>query len=60
MKIIKRGKKPTNIKRFECNNCGTVLEAGPQEYETLHDYREQTLIYSIKCPICDNYITIHE
>lgn len=60
MKIIKKGKKPNNVKNFKCNNCGTVLQAEPQEYEIIHDYREQTLIYSIKCPICDNYIMINE
>lgn len=44
MKIIKTGSRPTEIKEFKCEVCGTIFEADNTEYKN----------DECKCPICFN------
>ena len=55
IKIIKLGKKPDTIERFECSRCGCVFMADRDDcevaYSLLNGY-----YFKIDCPCCGNFI----
>lgn len=60
MKIIKKGKTPTNTKKFKCRQCGTKFEAESGEYRTDFDPREHENLYTCNCPVCNWLCAITE
>ncbi|MGN0598910.1 MAG: hypothetical protein ACI4JK_03350 [Oscillospiraceae bacterium] len=55
MRIIKKGVKPEQVARFECDVCGTIFEENTDQcgYAVRGIYNELKL-YKCRCPICDN------
>ena len=55
MKIIKRGKIPSNTKKFTCGNCGTIFEANYGEWHSCGQIAQMHdgLLYECKCPVCE-------
>lgn len=53
MKIIKRAIK--DVYRFECPNCGSVLEADLDEIKPIYGC---DLTVEFHCPVCDSVRTI--
>nr|DAF94510.1 MAG TPA: Transcription initiation factor IIE, alpha FINGER, Transcription [Siphoviridae sp. ctTDf8] len=50
IKIIKPGKKPDTMRRFECTNCGCVFTADEADYAVFDNYT--TTDYKATCPTC--------
>lgn len=55
MRIIKKGVKPEQVARFNCEVCGTIFEENTDQcgYAVRGLYNELKL-YKCRCPICDN------
>ena len=53
VKIIKPGdlSRLETVRRFECDLCGCVWEAGPAEYSTCFERNE--IICACACPTCN-------
>lgn len=51
IKIIKPGKKPDTVKRFECRHCGCVFMVGMDDYEKVHILCNGYYL-RIDCPTC--------
>ena len=51
IKIIKPGKKPETIVRFECPRCGCVFEATRDDYGLVCGTRGRQWAY-MTCPTC--------
>ncbi len=47
MKIIKAGKVPEKVRRFECLQCGCIFDADEGEYKC-----EEFYGYYVQCPCC--------
>lgn len=54
MKIIKRGEVPSLTKRFTCNHCHTIFEAGKNEYHSTSQIAQiyDGILYEAECPVC--------
>lgn len=65
MKIINKGA-VSDIKRFRCDNCGTVFDADKDEYTignhggAFHEVGEAGIYikYRSVCPVCGEYVGI--
>lgn len=55
IKIIKPGKKPDTIERFECPHCGCVFEADKDSYGLVCGTCERQWAY-ITCPTCGHKV----
>lgn len=55
MRIIKKGVKPEQVARFECDVCKTIFEENTDQcgYAVRGLYNELKL-YKCRCPICGN------
>lgn len=59
IKIIKPGKKPDTMKRFECASCGCTFEGEREDYRVIHD---TTTVFAVaaKCPTCGAKCYLYE
>ena len=51
MNIIRQGKKPDPVKRFECKLCGCIFEADKGEYHYV-DLGYNQVAFEAYCPCC--------
>lgn len=51
IKIIKPGKIPNTMKRFECDYCGCVFEGEKEDYQ-IGFCTDNTLAAVMNCPTC--------
>lgn len=51
IKIIKQGKIPDTMKRFECDYCGCVFEGEKEDYQIIF-CTDNTLAAAMNCPTC--------
>ena len=56
MKIIRNGniKQLKQVKTFDCNFCGCLLEADNTVYKVGSQYNET--YYYVRCPVCGRYV----
>ena len=59
IKIIKPGKKPDTIERFECSHCGCVFDADMDSYRLNLDITEGTPYVYALCPTCCHTVYKH-
>lgn len=51
IKIIKPGKTPDTMKRFECACCGCVFEGEREDYQIRYD-TATVFVVAMRCPTC--------
>jgi len=57
MKIVKRGKKPKDVKRVTCPRCRTLFEYSPVDVRQDTDQRDNYASDRyVQCPVCHNRI----
>lgn len=62
MKIIRSGEpnRHQSVKRFECDRCGCVFEAGDGEYEVGNITYYWGKVCVSKCPHCTNRVFVFQ